>query len=87
MLSTISKRIKLQMHITLKVSKEAITHIASAGFDQKYGARPLRRSIQTNIEDKIAEEILASKIKQGDYVTVKLKENELTFSIRKPKKI
>ena len=79
-------RIKDQMNITLKVTDDAIGHIAKIGYDQKYGARPLRRSIQTNIEDKLAEEILASNIKQGAYVTVKLKDQELTFSIRKPRK-
>lgn len=87
MILIITKRIKNQMNITLKVTNEAIAHIAKIGYDQKYGARPLRRSIQTSIEDKLAEEILASNIKQGDYVTVKLKDQELTFSIRKSKKI
>ncbi|ROR26439.1 ATP-dependent Clp protease ATP-binding subunit ClpC [Mobilisporobacter senegalensis] len=87
MIATIAKRIKSQMNITLKVSDEAIAHIAKAGYDQKYGARPLRRSLQTKIEDKLAEEILASNIRQGDNVTVKLKDQELTFSIRKSKKI
>ena len=86
MISVIGNRIKDQMNITLKVTDDAIGHIAKIGYDQKYGARPLRRSIQTNIEDKLAEEILASNIKQGAYVTVKLKDQELTFSIRKPRK-
>mgnify|MGYP001377238805 FL=1 len=86
MISVIGKRIKSQMNISLKVTEDAIAYIAKVGYDQKYGARPLRRAIQTNIEDKLAEEILASKIEQGGYVTVRLKDEELKFSIRKPRK-
>lgn len=87
MIQIIAKRIKTQMNITLKVGNEVLTHIAKLGFDPKYGARPLRRSIQMNIEDKLAEEILISNINKGDYVTVKLKDNELKFTIRKAKKL
>lgn len=85
MLGTVSKRIKEQMDINLKVSKEVVIEIAAAGYDKKYGARPLRRSIQTRVEDKLAEEILNGSIQKGDTVTIKLKEKELKFMIRKAK--
>lgn len=52
------KRCKEQMNITLKVQNTAKDFIAQAGFDQKYGARPLKRAIQNKIEDALAEEIL-----------------------------
>jgi ATP-dependent Clp protease ATP-binding subunit ClpC len=51
--------------------------LAEVGFDPKYGARPLRRAIQTNIEDKLAEAILAGTIKEGDKVLVEYLDNEM----------
>ena len=47
-------------------------HLAEAGFDSKYGARPLRRAIQTKIEDAMANEILEGRIQQGDTVHVRM---------------
>lgn len=86
MLTTVGKRVKSNMDINLKISKETIAYLADVGFDPKYGARPIRRAIQTNIEDKLAEEILYGKIQQGDTVTVKQKEKEVIFTIRKKRK-
>ena len=57
MLNAVNKRIYEQMHIQLKISKTVMSHLAEAGFDEKYGARPLRRAIQTQVEDGLAEEI------------------------------
>ncbi|HEX3076101.1 MAG TPA: ATP-dependent Clp protease ATP-binding subunit [Lachnospiraceae bacterium] len=81
MLRTISKRTKTQMNIELEISEEAISFIAEAGFDKNYGARPLRRSVQTNIEDKLAEEVLAGNIHAGNQVNVDVKESEITFTV------
>ncbi len=57
--------------ITAHVDDSAISEIAKQGFDPIYGARPLRRAIQSKIEDMIAEEMLAGKIKSGDNITIK----------------
>jgi len=79
MTASISKRSKEQMNITLEASEAAIEHLAEVGFDPKYGARPLRRAIQTNIEDKLAEAILAGTIKEGDKVRVDFLDNEMVL--------
>ena len=69
-----------QMQITLKVSTAVKQHIAKAGFDPKYGARPLRRAVQNQIEDALAEEILAGRVKAGDTVQVSLRKDALIFT-------
>ena len=79
MVKSIAKRSKAQMNITLEASGEVIDHLVEVGFDEKYGARPLRRAIQTNIEDKLAEAILAGVIKEGDTVSVEYVNHELTI--------
>ena len=79
MVKTIAKRSKAQMNITLETSSGVIDHLAEVGFDEKYGARPLRRAIQTNIEDKLAEAILAGTIKEGDTVNIDYLDNEITI--------
>lgn len=80
MIATIAKRSKSQMNIQLETSEEVTNHLAEVGYDVKYGARPLRRAIQTNIEDKLAEAILAGDIKEGDTVSVILSEGEVIVS-------
>ena len=82
MIGTVGKRSKSQMSITLETSEEAVVHLAETGFDPKYGARPLRRAIQTNIEDKLAEAILAGNIKEGDTVRVEFLDNEMVVQAK-----
>jgi ATP-dependent Clp protease ATP-binding subunit ClpC len=77
MIASIGKRSKAQMNISLETTDEVVAHLAEVGFDPKYGARPLRRAIQTNIEDKLAEAILAGTIKEGDKVLVEYLDNEM----------
>lgn len=79
----IVKRCKQQMDINLKITEDALNYLSEKGYDNKYGARPLRRAIQTHIEDQLAEEILAGKVSQGDTVTIDCKENALKFATRK----
>ncbi len=79
MIHTIAKRSKAQMNISIETTPEVVAHLAEAGFDQKYGARPLRRAIQSKIEDKLAEEILAGTIKEGDNVLVEYLDNEMVL--------
>jgi ATP-dependent Clp protease ATP-binding subunit ClpC len=72
----------------LKLSEDAKDYIADKGFDKKYGARPLKRAIQKYIEDALAEEIINSKLKEGDSISINLdkKTNELIIKITKKKK-
>ena len=71
---------------TLILSDKAKDFIADKGFDKKYGARPLKRAIQKYIEDSLAEEIVNSKLAEGDSIHMDLDEdkNELTIDIKKP---
>jgi ATP-dependent Clp protease ATP-binding subunit ClpC len=71
---------------TLILSDKAKDFIADKGFDKKYGARPLKRAIQKYIEDSLAEEIVNSKLAEGDSIHMELDEdkNELTIDIKKP---
>lgn len=83
MIASIAKRSKTQMNIELETSEEVVNQLAEVGFDPKYGARPLRRAIQTNIEDKLAEAILAGTIKEGDTVLVEYLDNEMVVQAKK----
>ena len=67
------------MDIQLKVTPAVKDHLAEAGFDSKYGARPLRRAIQTQLEDKMANEILEGHIHRGDTVTVQISKKQICF--------
>ena len=62
--------------ITAEFSEEAIDKIASEGFDPVYGARPIRRVIQSGVEDMIAERMLEGKIKSGDKVKIVVKDDK-----------
>ncbi|MEM8848185.1 MAG: ATP-dependent Clp protease ATP-binding subunit [Bacteroidota bacterium] len=72
----------------LSLSEKAKDYIAEKGFDKQYGARPLKRAIQKYIEDALAEEIVNSKLEEGDSIFMDLdeKKEELTIKIKKPKK-
>ncbi|MDO4339501.1 MAG: ATP-dependent Clp protease ATP-binding subunit [Eubacteriales bacterium] len=80
LLKNLEKRCAEQMDIHIKVTNSVKEHLAEAGFDSKYGARPLRRAIQTKIEDAMANEILEGKIKRGDTVTIQLVKNQIRFT-------
>ncbi|MGI6054831.1 MAG: ATP-dependent Clp protease ATP-binding subunit [Clostridium sp.] len=79
LLRTIEKRSRAQLGITLELEKEAVEFLAEKGFDPKYGARPLRRTIQNEIEDRLSEELLEGRIKKGDAVRIGRKEAGLVF--------
>lgn len=81
MLKEIMKRTKEQMNITLSVDEAAKEFLINKGYDEKYGARPLRRTIQSCLEDRLAEEILDGAVKEGDEVLVSQGESELKFSV------
>jgi ATP-dependent Clp protease ATP-binding subunit ClpC len=86
MLGNITDRVKEQMDIRLSVTDEAKAYLIDAGYDSKYGARPLRRALQTKLEDSLAEEILDGKIRKGDSVTVRAEDQKLVFSARHKRK-
>ncbi|WP_299765338.1 ATP-dependent Clp protease ATP-binding subunit [uncultured Dokdonia sp.] len=69
----------------LTLTEKAKDYISDKGFDKDYGARPLKRAIQKYIEDALAEEIITSKLEEGDSITMDLdsKSNELTITIDK----
>ena len=74
------------MDIRLKITDSVKDYLSEAGFDNKYGARPLRRAIQTKLEDPLANEILEGKIKRGDTVKVQLHQKKLKFVPVSPEK-
>lgn len=82
MLKELILRCKTQMNITLIVRDTVKNYILEEGFDKKYGARPLRRAIQSKIEDGLAEEILEGNIKAGDEVAVGMNRKEIKFSVK-----
>ncbi len=79
MLATLKKRLK-DMDIDIEFSDSAISALADAGFDKTYGARPLRRAIQSKIEDPISELILEEKIKPNTTCKVDYTDGKFTFN-------
>ena len=76
LLRNLSSRTNAQMRINLAVSEKAVEYIADKGFDKNYGARPIRRAIQTEIEDLLADKLLAGEVKAGEKVNVDYDETE-----------
>ena len=70
------------MDIKLKITPALKNHLVDKYTDLKMGARPLRRAIQTVVEDALAEEILADRVKSGDTVSAGWKEGKVTFTVR-----
>ena len=82
MLTELTKRCQEQMNITLLIRDSVKNEIADKGFDEKYGARPLRRAIQNRIEDPLAEEILAGHVKGGDTVAAGMAKGAVKFYVQ-----
>ncbi|WP_349669537.1 ATP-dependent Clp protease ATP-binding subunit [Lacrimispora sp.] len=82
MMKDIMKRTSEQMSITIEIDEAAKDYLIQKGYDEKYGARPLRRTIQSSLEDKLAEEILSGTVKTGDTVMITAGEDGLKFSVR-----
>lgn len=76
MLKELKNRVQTQMDIELKFTDHAKKYIFEKGYDKKYGARPLKRAIQTYVEDVLAEAILRGDVKKGDTVTVSTKKKK-----------
>ena len=73
---------KEQLEITLIVRDSVKKHIVETGSDKKYGARPLRRAVQSQLEDKLAEALLNGEIKRGDHVEAGISKKEIKFTVR-----
>ncbi len=78
MLSSLTRRLE-DMSISIQVSDDAIKAIASQGYDPVYGARPLRRAIQSKIEDPLAEKLLEGTVQAGDCITVDYTDGSFAF--------
>jgi ATP-dependent Clp protease ATP-binding subunit ClpC len=68
--------------VALAVTDEALDKLAEIGFDPVYGARPLRRTIQSSVEDAVAEKLLDGSLKKGDNAAVKVQDEKII--IEKP---
>ena len=69
------KRVKEQMDMDLTVTEEVVDFIAKKGFDKDYGARPIRRAMQTELEDVLAESVIAGEVRMGDAVEAVLEKD------------
>ena len=78
MLDTIGSRMAAQ-GITLQADDDAVAALAKDGFDARYGARPLRRTLQNEVEDVVAEQMLDGQLKSGDTAHVRLKDDKVVI--------
>ena len=81
LLKDLIERCKTQMDIELKIRDAVKDHLVDTSYDSKYGARPLKRAIQNQLEDPLAEAILSGTIKKGDTVAVGIRKKEIKFSV------
>jgi len=79
----IIRRCKEQMNINLNISPALKNHVVSKYSDVKMGARPLKRALQTVVEDKLAEQILSGKVKAGVEVRAGFQKGEVVFEVKK----
>ena len=85
LLKDLERRCKEQMDIELKVRDTVKEYLVENSFDSKYGARPLKRAIQSKIEDPLAEAILNGEVKKGDTVAAGMNRKEITFKVLEKK--
>jgi ATP-dependent Clp protease ATP-binding subunit ClpC len=78
MMKTMTSRIKDQMGLTLTVSEAVLDHLAEAGYDPAYGARPLRRTIQNEVEDMLADKYLAGELGSDKVVSLVMENGKIT---------
>ena len=86
MSQSVVKRLKEQ-DILVKITPAAVDVIGKVGFDPEYGARPLRRALQKEVEDRLSEALLGGEIHLGDQITVGASKGKITVNVREPKKI
>ncbi len=81
-IDSLSARLKLR-NVSLKISDEAMNMLLDEGYNDMYGARPLKRVVQKRVEDRLSDEILANHVLPGETVTVEVKDGELVFRSEK----
>ncbi len=84
-LDIVKKRCREQLGIKLLLQDSVAEYILEKGYDDKYGARPIRRAVQTYLEDAFAEEVLKGKMKRGDTVSLSMADGKLVTRVRRPK--
>lgn len=82
LMKQLSKRVKEQMNMVLRYDSHLKNYIFEKGYDKKYGARPLRRTIQSQVEDGLAEAVLDGRIKNGDVVRITVRKGQLHFQAK-----
>jgi ATP-dependent Clp protease ATP-binding subunit ClpC len=80
MVQQLAKRCKEQLQIELVVREAARSLIVEKAYDRKYGARPLRRKLQDEVEDRMAEKLISGEIQAGDRVVVTTKNKEIVVT-------
>ena len=83
MIRSVNKRMMEQMKLSIELDEDAKNYIVDKGYDVKYGARPLRRTIQNDIEDALAEKILETKVKVGNRLLATVKDGKLNFTTKR----
>ena len=81
LLKDLVKRAKEQLSIRLTIAPAVRKYIAETGFSEKFGARPLKREIQTKIEDEVSELVLKGEAHEGDTVAVRMSEKIMNFKV------
>jgi ATP-dependent Clp protease ATP-binding subunit ClpB len=81
------ERLLADQKITIQLSEAAVTHLANVGYDPVYGARPLKRAIQRQLENAIATKILENTFVEGDTIMVECVDNALTFNKKEKVKV
>lgn len=84
MSKSVVARLKEQ-DVTVKITPSAIDVIAKVGFDPEYGARPIRRALQKEIEDRLSEALLSNQIALGDHITIGATKGKITLNVKNPK--
>ena len=79
----ISKRIKDSLNITIHLTDKAKDYILEKGYKEEYGARELKRTLTSNVEDLIAENKINGVINDGDDITINSKNNKLEIKVSK----
>ena len=80
LLDRVARRLRAQ-HIEVTFSDDAVAHLAERGFDPEFGARPLRRTIQREVENELSRMLLGGKLSEGDTVTVALEKGRLAMAV------
>jgi len=82
LLERVRRRLRAQ-HIEVDFSDDAVEHLAEVGFDPEFGARPLRRAIQREVENELSRMVLGGSLAPDDLVRINMRDGELTFEVEK----